>query len=263
MAESKRGRFPNTSIIKPNDVHDSSEFISDDDNHQISSISSLNIDTSRQRKKTDCDSNNSIIRDRSLNNNHISSEKIREKSTSSSYQSSHIQLRHRSNSSELLHSHSPNHNDNRNEQPFHPIGLRPSYSLENISHSKLNTKLTNDSGTGESILISPTPIPSPLIHYEIVPIYGQQKRVLMANRYNFDQKKIDEYIIKYKYKTNTKSTTLKQTNRQPSTDNSSNNLFKNLLSRLKKSPKSSLNVLTMTEPLVRHHLSANRAIENH
>ncbi|CAF2915962.1 unnamed protein product [Rotaria sp. Silwood2] len=261
MTDISRRRFPKTSIITPMDIHDSSESIyTDYHNHQNSSNSSPHIDTSMPTITIDCGSNNSIKHE-VWNNNYASLENMCDTSIPLSTQSTSLQRKRWNIHNELLRSHSPDPYRKRNEQPCKPIALRPSCSLDDMTRIKLTTKLTDDSGTGESIPINSTPItPSP-IHFEIVPIFGQPKRVLMANRYNFDQKKIDEYLNR-KCKSNTRLTTNKPTTRHNSNDNSSKKLFKSFFPRFKKPSKSSLTDAITNEPMVRHHLSEDQTIEH-
>ncbi|CAF1199313.1 unnamed protein product [Rotaria sp. Silwood1] len=259
-------RFPKTSIIKPIDLHDSFEDIyTDDNNHQNSSS---NIDPSRQTITTSYQSHNTVIyrSNNNINNNQISSENICDKSISSAYEfSSHTTYKNSIGSTDIIRSHSPEPFSNQKTPSFKPIGLRPSCSLNGISRIQLDPKLTDDSGIyatpATSTPIS-SPILSPSIQYEIVPIVGQQKRVLMANRYNFDQKKIDEYLNQ-KLKKNPKLTNVRQASGQSSAGNSPTKPFKNIFSFFKKSSKtSSPPDVLISQPIVRHHSSADQITKN-
>ncbi|CAF1591343.1 unnamed protein product [Rotaria sp. Silwood1] len=258
-------RFPKTSIIKPIDLHDSFEDIyTDDNNHQNSSS---NIDPSRQTITTSYQSHNTVIHrsNNNINNNQISSENICDKSISSAYEFSRTTYKNSIGSTDIIRSHSPEPFSNRKNPSFKPIGLRPSCSLNGISRIQLDPKLTDDSGIyatpATSTPIS-SPILSPSIQYEIVPIVGQQKRVLMANRYNFDQKKIDEYLNQ-KLKKNPKLTSVRQASGQSSAGNSPTKPFKNIFSFFKKSSKtSSPPDVLISQPIVRHHSSADQITKN-
>lgn len=72
-----------------------------------------------------------------------------------------------------------------------PLGHRRSQSVGQLPSSQLHVKLTDDSGTGDSL--DPLPLRPTPKHYESVPIYEQDTSALISNRFDFVQSKVDEY----------------------------------------------------------------------
>ena len=71
------------------------------------------------------------------------------------------------------------------------LGSRRSQSVGHLPGNRLNVKLTDDSGTGDSL--DPLPLRATSKHYESVPIYEQDTSALISNRYDFIRSKVDEY----------------------------------------------------------------------
>ena len=88
----------------------------------------------------------------------------------------------------LLHfiSSSAHHHKSQSKTP------KLSQSYDNFSLPEFKPRLTNDSGTGDSIYRSNLRLSNPS-HYDVVYVFGQSRTVLMANRLDFDGRKVDEY----------------------------------------------------------------------
>ncbi|CAF0956017.1 unnamed protein product [Adineta steineri] len=173
---------------------------------------------------------------------------------------------------------SPNPGRKATDQQFITTGFQRSYSAGNILNVTLEERLTSDSGRGDSVEHLPaatttTTVQTP--HYVVVPIFGQEGTVaLMTNRYDFDQRKIDEYQ-KQKNKSTLKSWFVKQppplllpppvtnvTTSKPSRRHKTQST--SILSRIFiKSIKRPPTGPHYFEPIVRHHLSQNTTNDKH
>jgi hypothetical protein len=249
--------------------------ISDDEyNHQISSSS---INTSKQTITTQCQHNIITINtgsDDDDDNNNISSETIDQNSNFISPQSSSAASNYRYFSCEKYRLPSPSPCRKAEERQHISTTLRPSCSLNDLSHSSLQEKLTGDSGTGDSVEHLPIVTSTQPLHFEVVPIFGQDQVVaLMANRYEFDQTKIDEYLRR-KRKNFPKSLFFKQsppttetrrenngasTNITKSPTKKSSSVFQRFRRKSKHSPTDEIFI----QPIVRHHSSHVGSNENH
>lgn len=175
-------------------------------------------------------------------NNDISSDNVNKRSESFSAQSSRLQFTQKP----FL---TPSINSNRKK----PGQSRRSFSTDTFSHPPLRETTTTDSGTGGSVTLLTTLLNPEQVQYEIVPVFGQSKTALMANRYDFDPAKIAAYKNSKHFLPEKTST---------STKRNSNEIKKTstLLSRFLKPFKSSSSEQT---PFVRHHISTNTFDKNH
>lgn len=258
MTHLRNRQFPKTSIVKEMNIDDSLESLHSNENSvQRLSPPSPNMNTSSRIISFDHKSDD-ITTHTSYRNSQRLTDNMGSDWTLYDHQSPHTQHKEWKTSTEIFNTYSPNPYRKKNNLLAKPAGLRPSCSLDDISRINLVYKLTDDSGKGESIRITSTPISSQRVQYERVPVYGQQKRVLIANRYNFDQEKVDDYLGR-KYKTATKSAAAGQLPHS----SSSNSVVKSFFSRFKKQPKSINAAVTgMSKPMVRHHSHKDRVVED-
>ncbi|CAF4083969.1 unnamed protein product, partial [Rotaria magnacalcarata] len=184
-------------------------------------------------------------------NNYLSTENISREFTMFPNASTQLQRKQRGDTLNFTRAPSPNIFGKRNQLPPRPIGASISRSHEDLSINSLRKKLTNDSGTGESIIIPIEAPYSPPTSYDTVRVFGQKNTVLMRNRYEFDQSKIDQYL-------NRKDKHLKPPTSKPKTPVDKPNGKKGILSGWsKKLSKSSLNNEFPYSPIVRHHSSSD------
>ncbi len=120
----------------------------------------------------------------------------------------------------------------------------------------------------------PTVTSTQPLHFEVVPIFGQDEVVaLMANRYEFDQTKIDEYLRR-KRKNFPKSIFSKQspptTETRLDNNGASTNITKSptkksssILQLFRRKSKQSSTDEIFIQPIVRHHSSQAGRNENH
>ncbi|CAF3329724.1 unnamed protein product [Rotaria socialis] len=187
----------------------------------------------------------------SHNNNYLSTENTSQEFTMFPNASTQIQRKQRGNTLNFNRAPSPNIFDRRNQFPPKPIVASQSRSYEDLSIHSLRKKLTNDSGTGESIIIPADAPYSTPTSYDIVRVFGQKNTVLMRNRYEFDQSKVDQYV-------NRKIKHPKPPIIKPKKIADNPNGKKGVLSGLpKKFSKSSLNTEFPYSPIVRHHSSSD------
>ena len=114
--------------------------------------------------------------------------------------------------------------------------------------------------------------PTNPIHYEVVPIYGLQGTALMANRFDFDQSKIDEHQHPKQNKPSLPSyssapiieVTPKNTMRSPAKTPSAKKSPGFIRYFLKKTFKSVGTNQTFNQPMImhRHHVSHSEENDN-
>jgi hypothetical protein len=158
-----------------------------------------------------------------------------------------------------LSSSSPN--SYRKTQPVAELPHR-SHSADSVTFRPLHETTTGDSGTGDSIIQVPTEISAKLPHYEAVPVFGQSRIVLMANRYEFDPAKVAEYLPQKPTIPGSISGPSLTLERRPEFSSSQSKKPNKILSLLLKPFKSSPTHETYITPLIRHHSSHTLVDDN-
>ena len=120
-----------------------------------------------------------------------SSDRLYQRSTMYNSLSPMTRCRNKQFSRDALFSSSKSRNLPTSESCPVPLGYRRSQSVGQLLSNQLHVKLTDDSGTGDSL--DPLPLRAMSKHYESVPIYEQDISALISNRYDFVQSKVDEY----------------------------------------------------------------------
>lgn len=240
--------------------------ISDDEyNHPIASLHSA---TSKQTTTTECQ-HNIITIDTCVDdddNNNTSLENVSRNTSLLSPEFCRSPCRYQHFNNKIPRLPSPGPFRKPNEQQYISTKMRQSCSHEDLSHLSLQEKLTGDSGMGD-LVEYPIGTSTQPLHYEVVPVYGQEGVVaLMANRYEFDQAKIDEYL-RHKRKNFLKSLftkeshSTKETTLPPSGGNtnlkSSSTKSNSFLKRFRKSFQHAPIDEFYIEPIVRHHSSSS------
>lgn len=145
----------------------------------------------------------------------------------------------------------------QNQNNLSPIENIRSRSFEIIPNQALAQQLTNDSGTGESLILPIDQHHTTNTNYDTVRIFGQGTKASICNRYEFDQSLVDDYI-KRKYKI-APMPPMKPSTHSPS---HSGGRFGRWLDRITKSSKPSRNISVVSLPLVRHHPSNEQTDES-